>query len=74
VLWALRLFAHGEANGTWVVQVARGWPGFEGAPAAAGALMAAWLLALVFTGMRLWRALRPEATVEPAAAQPGAAG
>jgi hypothetical protein len=60
VLWAWRLFLHGETNGTWLVQVARGWPGFEGAPATAAALAAAWLLALFFAGTRLWRALRRE--------------
>jgi hypothetical protein len=59
VLWALRLFVQGEANGTWLFALAWGWPGFEGAPAAAWSLVAVWLLALLLIGRRLWTALRP---------------
>jgi hypothetical protein len=74
VLWALRLFVHGQANGMWVMQLAKGWPGFEGAPAAAGALAVAWLLALLFAGTRLWRALQPPPAAPAPAAEHAAAG
>jgi hypothetical protein len=53
VLAALRFFVTGQANGTWLAQLARGWPGFEGAPAAAAALVGAWILGLVLCGLRL---------------------
>jgi hypothetical protein len=61
VLVALRFFFTGQANGTWLGQVARGWPGFEGAPAAAAALVGAWLLLLLLCGLRLGAALEPDA-------------
>jgi hypothetical protein len=54
---ALRFFFTGQANGTWLAQLYRGWPGFEGAPAAAAGLVGAWALSLVLCGLRLRESL-----------------
>ena len=64
VLAAFRFASRGELNDMWIVDLARGWRGFEGAPAAAWGLGAAWALGIAFCTLRLWGCLQagPEET------------